>query len=238
MEREPAGPMTHSNPSITGAVPFEFERELSRNKVVAPRRERKKTRWNEEEVNAIRAEAHSTGVEEGRTGAEAQAARHLAEHLSLLAASVSTLTGTLTAEHAALRNDACEIVLALTRKLVPALMETAPSREIEAILADAFAFLRAEPRVVVKIAPELEAGLAPRLSEIAAEQGFEGALVVRGDDRIAPGDARIEWAKGEIVRDTPALDTRIEEIVRAHLAAPAHDTPAQTDFMSLMGTDA
>lgn len=220
------------------AVKFEFDREFSHGAVVAPRRERKKTRWNEEEVAAIRSEAHAAGMAEGRESAEAEAARHMAEHLSLLASAVSGLTAALGAERAALREDAAGIALALARKLVPALMETAPVREIEAMATDALALLRDEPRVVVCVAPDLEEDLAARLAGIAAEQGFDGALVVRAGDDIAPGDARIEWAKGEIVRDTPALEAQIETIVRAYLDAPADDAPEQTDFLSRLDPDA
>lgn len=230
--------MSDSHTATARAVPFEFDREFTKGAVVAPRRERKKTRWTEQEVEAIRAEAHAAGMAEGRASAEAEATRQMAEQMALLAAGVSTLTQALAAERMSLRDEAAEIALALARKLAPALMETAPRREIEAMVADALALLRDEPRVVVGVAPGMESDLQARLAEIAAEQGFEGALVVRAEADIAPGDAHIEWARGQILRDTPALEARIEEIVRSYLAAPCDDEPVQTDIFSLLGTDA
>jgi len=218
-------------------VKFQFERVLSKGAVVQQRREPKKTRWNEKEVDAIRAEAHAAGVESGRKSVEAEAARQVAEHAAALTAAVSALTQTLEAERGALRNDAALIALAIARKLAPALMAAAPVREIEALTADALALLRDEPRVEVRVAPDHAASLAPQLRAIADEQGFGGALAISADDDMPPGDARIAWAKGEIVRDTVALEARVGEIVRAYLEAPA-DVPAQTDLFSLLGTNA
>ena len=52
---------------------------------------------------------------------------------------------------------------------------------------------------------------------------------------MSPGDVRIEWAKGAITRDTPALDGRIEHIVQTYLSAPDADGAEQTDFFALLG---
>ena len=44
---------------------------------------------------------------------------------------------------------------------------------------------------------------------LAKERGFEGRLITLGEPDIAPGDVRLEWADGGVVRDR----SRIEEAV-------------------------
>ena len=57
-----------------------------------------------------------------------------------------------------------------------------------------------------------------QLAKIAAAHGFEGRLIVMGDDKIAPGDCRLEWADGGMVRDTAAAAALIDEAVKRYTA--------------------
>ena len=47
------------------------------------------------------------------------------------------------------------------------------------------------------------------IQRMARERGFEGRLVILGEPDIAPGDVRLEWADGGVVRD----QARIEQAV-------------------------
>ena len=230
--------ITMANPSIITlqeTSPFEFDRELSRGDIVKPKAERKKTKWTEKEVEAIRAEAYLAGEQAARASEEAEVSRQIAAGSAQVAERLSALLDNLGTERAALREDAAEIALAIARKLMPALMETAPTREIEAILEQSFALLRNEPRVVVYSTQDAIPLLEPRIKEMVKDSGFEGQLALRTDEAIAPGDVRIEWASGAITRDTPALQASIEQIVHTYLSAPGADETGQTDFFALLG---
>jgi flagellar assembly protein FliH len=227
-----------SNPAIITLQEtsrFEFDRELSRGAVVQPRAERKKTKWSEDEVNAIRAEAFAAGEDAARASEEVTISRQLAAGSQQVADRLGVLLENLHTERASMREEAAEIALTIARKLMPALMESAPTAEIEAVIENAFALLRNEARVVIHVAAGEEEMLGPRISEMTAEHGFDGQLVLRASEDIAPGDIRIEWATGAITRDTPALDASIEQIVRTYLSAPGADQSGQTDFFALLG---
>lgn len=227
-----------SNPAIITLQEtsrFEFDRELSKGAVVKPRAERKKTKWSEEEVNAIRAEAFAAGEDAARASEEANISRQIAAGSQQVAERLGVLLENLHTERGSLREEAAEIALTIARKLMPALMESAPTAEIEAVIENAFALLRNEARVVIYVADGEEELLGPRISEMTAEHGFDGQLVLRTNEDIAPGDVRIEWASGAITRDTPALDANIEQIVRTYLSAPGADQSGQTDFFALLG---
>lgn len=227
------------NPAIITlqeSSPFEFDRELSPGAVIQPTAERKKTKWSEEEVEEIRAQAYAAGEEAARMAEEAEVSRQIAAGSALVGERLGALLENLRGERAQLREEAANISLAIARKIVPALMETAPTAEIEAVMDHALMLLRDEPRVVIHAAPEQLPALEPRLNAMAQEQGFEGTLVMRATQDVEPGDVRVEWAKGAITRDTPALDQSIEDIVRTYLSAPESDDTGQADFFALLGT--
>jgi len=49
--------------------------------------------------------------------------------------------------------------------------------------------------------------------------GFEGRLILLAEPGMAPGDCRIEWADGGLVRDRAATEAAIGEAVSRYLAA-------------------
>ena len=77
----------------------------------------------------------------------------------------------------------------------------------------------AAPHVVVRVNNELYAATRERLEEIARSRGFEGRLVVLGEAEIAPGDCRIEWADGGVIRNQAAVASAIDDLVGRYIAA-------------------
>jgi flagellar assembly protein FliH len=53
---------------------------------------------------------------------------------------------------------------------------------------------------------------------LAERAGFAGRLVVLGEDGIAAGDCRIEWADGGIVRDREKALAAIEAAIERRFA--------------------
>ena len=67
-----------------------------------------------------------------------------------------------------------------------------------------------------------------KLDEIARARGFEGRLVVLAEPEIAPGDCRIEWADGGVVRDARRDRAAIGDAVGRYLGA--RQTAAMPDL--------
>ena len=70
-------------------------------------------------------------------------------------------------------------------------------------------------RVNVAIYPEAR----ERIEALVRTHGFEGRLVVLAEPEIEPGDCRVEWADGGMVRDRAAVGHSIDEAVNRYLAA-------------------
>jgi flagellar assembly protein FliH len=77
--------------------------------------------------------------------------------------------------------------------------------------------LRGTPRVVVRLAPAMIAGIKSRLEEAARIGGFDGAVIVRAEPSIAIGDVILEWPEGAIAHDRAAAFARIDEVVQRAL---------------------
>ena len=57
------------------------------------------------------------------------------------------------------------------------------------------------------------------IAQQAEARGFQGRLIVMGEPDVAPGDVRVEWADGGIVRCQADIEDALQEIVDRFAAA-------------------
>ena len=183
----------------------------------------------------VRAEAFEEGRQEGfvegRTDAEARAAERLADEAAALANAARALLGSLDAERLAIERTAADLALAAARRLAATLIDREPLAEIRALLADCLGPLRKAPHLVVRLAADDADALKPHVDRIARETGFEGRIVILGEDEVRRGDCRIEWADGGILRDGARLEAEIAAAVDRWFQGRAAEShrPLHTD---------
>jgi len=169
------------------------------------------------------ADAAARGYRQGLNAAEAQAntesERRSAAAFERIATAIEGLTKTLAALERKLEAEAIEVAFAVARKLAPELIAREPFAEIAALAAGCLGELRSAPHVVVRVNDRLHANARAELERIASARGFEGRLVVLGETDIAPGDCRIEWADGGIVRDRAQSEAAVAEAVARYITA-------------------
>jgi flagellar assembly protein FliH len=174
----------------------------------------------ETQANAYRdgyaaAEAKAVADAEHRAGA---ALERVAEELHAIGRALSVVEGRLEAE-------AVEVAVAVARKLAPELIAREPLAEIEALAAECFAQLTTSPHVVVRVSDVTYQAIRERLDEIARSRGFEGRLVILAEPEITPGDCRIEWADGGVVRDRAAAEAAITDAVNRYVTGRRNGAP-------------
>ena len=98
-----------------------------------------------------------------------------------------------------------------------------PLDTIEAVAREAVQDLRSEPRLSVRCAPELVEALSERLEETARNAGFDGAILVRGEDGLRSADVRLEWGAGAVQRSADEIDARLNDVVARWLASPPEE---------------
>jgi flagellar assembly protein FliH len=179
------------------------------------------------EHEARLAEAVRRAFEDGRAKGEAsasvRAADRLAEEAGRLAAAAQSILGVLDVERRRIEADAMRLAEVIGGKLAGALIERQPRQLILGILSDAMAPLRKAPHLVVRLAETDAEPIRAELARLAAERGFEGRLVVLGEDGMRRGDCRVEWADGGMVFDRAVVEAAIEQAIDNHLL-PVGDT--------------
>jgi flagellar assembly protein FliH len=157
-------------------------------------------------LEAAVAAARIEAFQHGKTEAETEQTARLAEAMEQVARMLDQLRFELDGIHATASAEAIRFAHEFASKLAGQLLDQAPMAVIEATARAIFDDLRGHPHVAVRVAPDLVEAAKEKLAGIARERGFEGRLIVMGEPEIPPGDVRIEWADGGIVRDRAAVE--------------------------------
>jgi flagellar assembly protein FliH len=153
------------------------------------------------------------GVAEGRRQGAAEADAQLAAVMRRLAEGAGTLLSGVGARQAQIEEEALAFAVALGRKLAGKALAAQPLDAIADAARTAFEHLRGVPHLVVRVNAALVESIEARVQRMSRDHGYEGRLVVIGEPDIAPGDARIEWADGGIVRDQSRIEAAVAQIV-------------------------
>ena len=168
-------------------------------------------------VAAAEAQAHARGLHEGRAEAQGQAEARLADALTRLSLAAAGLLSRADERDAEREDQALAFAVALARKLAGDALDAQPLAGIEEAARAALHHLRGVPHLAVRVNEGLVEEAETLVKRLARERGYEGRLVVLGEPDLAPGDARLEWADGGIVRDR----ARIEAAALSAVSAPS-----------------
>ena len=170
-------------------------------------------------VNNARAQGYGDGLAEGERASVVKAAERVAHAAELLADHAAALNAALDDHRHATLTEAIGLAATIGKKLAGALLATAPTVEIEKLIAECLVSLDSVPHLVIRCAPDL----ADAVREIAmariATSGFTGRLVVLGDPDQGSGDARIEWVDGGVARDRATIEADVDQRIAAFIAA-------------------
>ncbi len=190
---------------------FSFDTVFSNEGDILQERPSVKHSYTPEEVEAVKLETFAAGRRE--------ADGEMAALLQVVGGQMATILSTLIEERTAIRGEAVELAAMISKKLSGALLKQAPEEAVVKLLGDAIDYLRDEPRIVVRVAPELAEALSTRLSEVVAHAGFDGQLVVMPETDLAGANCKIDWAKGGIEHDIGASVEAIDKSIQDFLVA-------------------
>jgi flagellar assembly protein FliH len=164
-----------------------------------------------EEAAVAEQAAHARGVQEGRLQAEAQVQARLADAMTRLALAAAGLLASADAREAEREAQAAEVAVLIARKVAGDALDAEPLAGIGEAARSALQHLRGVPHLVVRVHDGLVEDAEALVKRLARERGFEGRLVVLGDPETLPGDARIEWADGGVVRERARIEAAVAE---------------------------
>lgn len=164
-----------------------------------------------EEVASAEQAAYARGVQDGRVLAEGQAQSRLADAMARLAHSAAELLSAADARDAEREGQAVELAMLIACKVAGDALDAQPLAGIGEAARSALQHLRGVPHLVVRVHDGLVDEAEALMKGLARERGFEGRLVLLGDPDMAPGDARIEWADGGVVRERARIEAAVAE---------------------------
>jgi flagellar assembly protein FliH len=168
-----------------------------------------------------RADGYAEGFTAGERSAASASAAALATAATILADQAGKMLGEIDAARRSAEAEAVGLAAAIARKLASSLVAAQPAAELAALLTDCLGSLEGVPHLVVRCHPDLADAMREIAAARVAASGFAGRLIVMGEPEIAPGDGRLEWADGGLVRDLATVQAEIDQRIDDYLAARA-----------------
>jgi len=172
------------------------------------------------ELDAAAAAARQEGHQAGSAEASAAIQARLADATQALASDLASLVARADDIRRDAETSALELLRLVTAKAVPALARKAPVPELEAMVIDCLREAAEEPRIVLRVAPDLFDAMRERLDAIAQSHGFAGKFVLLADESIGPSDGRLEWADGGAERNAARLARELDAALERALLNP------------------
>jgi flagellar assembly protein FliH len=172
--------------------------------------------------DTARRQGEEAGAVRGRNEAVAAFDKQVAGALSTIAQQTTAIATGIAAEAAA-AGKSVDLALAIVRKLHPALVERQGLAEIEMVLGQCLESLKQEPRLVAYVHGSRLDALQERLAQLSASSGFDGRVVLIGNDEMGESDCRVEWADGGVEREAGRIWRAIEEVLAGYVAAEGRD---------------
>lgn len=171
----------------------------------------------ERRLDEREAAGYARGFDEGAGAEAASTIARLNQTLARMADQFADWDERLTRRQQESEADAARLALLLAQKLAGRL------RAMDALVAIEEAFLgllldlRQETEVAVALAPELAGEAEERLSAICRDRLASFRLRILPDASLPPGDCRIEWSGGGLVRCAAETEARLTDIVERTL---------------------
>jgi flagellar assembly protein FliH len=172
-----------------------------------------------------RVEGFAEGLAEGERVETARAAAALADAGQKIAEDATALLRTIDAADRQARTEATTLARAVGLKLAANLVSQKPEAEIEPLIEECLHSLERAPHLVVRCHPDLTDKLRDITEQHMAAAGFSGRLIVLGDPEIAPGDGRLEWAEGGLVRNMSTILAEIDKTIIAFCVSSGLPAP-------------
>lgn len=194
------------------------------------------------EIEQAVAEARAEGFADGRRSglAEASAAvdHHVARALEEIANNLAALGTELQQQEEDTTRRSAALAVMICRKFLPSRYRETAADEITALLAALLPRVVGMPKLTVRVAENLAEPLVERLREVARAAGFSGPVETIGDGGVEPGDCRIEWLRGGVVRDAAALWREVDALSVDVLGAVPSDPSLSHNPLQRVSRDA
>lgn len=194
--------------------------------------------FSEEELAAARDESFAAGHSAASMEAAASVDHQVALALDAIANQMAHMADThrrTDEDNAAM---AAELVMLVTRKLIPTYVGLHGMEEVVGLVAQCLPHVLDQPRLIVRAPRQYTEALGERLEVLAAANGFEGKLILMPGDDFGPADCRVEWTDGGAERDTGRVWRDINAIIARYMGEGRVEDVDEGSVTADAGTEA
>jgi len=175
--------------------------------------------YTQEEVDEAKEASYQLGRQEGMAAAMSGIEQQVAVALEGVLAEVGKLKEAHNKWASEMQRDAVRLSATIMRKLAPELTRGTELPQIEHVINQAFQFLTEQPKVMIRVATEIEEPLRDKVHLMASRVGYEGEVVLVGDPELVATDCRVSWAAGAVERSLDETWSEIDEMVERTISA-------------------
>ncbi len=180
---------------------------------------------------------HDEAFEEGKAQGFTEAQQSIEKSSEVILQDVKNALDVMMARHdeqiASMEKNATMLVMAIIKKLAPAIVTETPLKEIEALVQDCMRNNPLEPRMVIRVDEQILPLLRRKIDTLQTACDYHGQIVLISEPMCNVSDCRVEWIDGGAERDFDELMLSIEETVQIFLEAPAAAEPQQSEDVGL-----
>jgi flagellar assembly protein FliH len=201
--------------STSAPRPFAFDTVFDDAGSIAYQPPVRRKHYTAEEVEAARVAGFAEGERSAVAEAEGRAADALADIARATRAALAALQGVAHGH----RVDSANLALAAARRIADAALDRFPEAPLAAALEALARELTAEPRLIVRVAPDLQERMQLVLNHTAEAVGFEGQILARAEPGMLPAAFVLDWGDGKAAFDPQDAALRVAAALDAALAA-------------------
>jgi flagellar assembly protein FliH len=190
----------------------------------------------DEEIAVVRAEmeravqeARQQAFEDGKNQALSEIEAATLASLQQLGGTAQSLFDQRKQIETTMQQDMVQLAYGIASKLAPALMEREPMHEMEALIVECLQTVRNEPRLVIRVSEDMLDPLTARIDTLKKSAGFDGNIVVIGEENLANNDCHMEWAEGGTSRRYGEVQKQIETLVQKYVMAPSNSSALEQE---------
>lgn len=185
----------------------------------------------QEDVDAARTQGFIQGREDGLAEASAQFNSESKAAFDKIGNGLAKLMASQSKTAADAVEQAENYALLIAQKIAKAALMQHPTLQVKALIDDCLSHINLMPHLVIRVNESMTQVIQTELQPIIAEKGFEGKLIIMGEENIALGDCAIEWADGGVAHNTQEIVKTISNKLVEYFgfdveAIQADDAPA------------
>lgn len=171
---------------------------------------------SQSEVDAARTQGFVQGREDGIAEAKAQFNDEFKTTLEKISANLGSVLSTQASNAAIAIEQAENYSLLIAQKIAKAALTQHPTHQIKVLISDCLSHINLMPHLVIRVNQSITELVQKELQPIIEQSGYDGKLVILGEEDMPLGDCMIEWADGGVAHTTQEIVEAISDKLAAY----------------------